>query len=488
MTLKHKRFTASLEEHEFRNDDFASFVPLNVEDSTDAPETIEVIAHHDIERVEEGFTKIEEAVSARTQLGEMEVIVRDEIESGNTLSEASARMLKLSTDGIEAMTGIETYIPEASSFNGGRLASHWTEVTMESIVSSNIIASQRFMESILFVARSMGALFTRMTPVLNKNIDRANKIMGQVNNSNREAGLKEIHGAFVSSLSLDGRVPEPKTIIENLGVINSISIELLSRSSSDALVNVIPKSVKGILAGKDIDDITDTGSLYYLIGIILGPINIEALTGSIGGRVSIPKGVMPALTELYPVCSKISLKSDDPRLTKSKSVEILGGKAMTVTDLDYGASFKSLRELGTLDSLSSVSAGFNMVQVSNHATGPITTLTSREQAIVIGNVIELLTQARQFYKGEQDLLKKRYMVGIEAMKQLSEKYEDRNVFNLKNGISANILAHYINWYTRLYWKGLLKGQKQYISYLNDLTAGLTTYVLESLKATQADAK
>lgn len=457
-------------------------------DTSETPEAIEVSVTHDVEVLEEGITKVVELQDTTDALEGIAFALADALGSAQPLTPASAILMHNSMEQIASKLGYMPYIPSVEDFKKSNGRMHWTEVSFETVLQVWGTLQDAIYETMDIVVRGAIALSRKMTPLMNAKLKRAQELMNRVDGSHREAGLKEIAGNFVPALSIDGKIPEPKTVIQNCGLLKELSQEILSTRTSAQLAGAVKSQTRDFLAPLKSGDFGKPSLLYFL-ALVVFPSNeiVNYMRAEqMASRVTIPKNNQMDLTQLFPKSSKVNQKSADPRIRISKSEPLLGGRAVLVNDLNYGANTGTLTEIISMNPLASDSIGLSLVKDTSVTSGSIRTLTSSEQTQVLGLVIDLLTESKEYYGGELSRMNTRVNMNKEVFDSVKALYADRNFLNPNSRAAMMSMRIVMKYYTNLYWTGLVRGQLGFTRYISQLASALIQYVERSMSATQAE--
>lgn len=502
---------------EKKHQDFVEDVtdsPVEAYDSSKTPEALELHVRAEVEKVREGFTQVENTIKADDELNIIAEEMYNLIESKGYISSVEANFIGLSLDTIKKRVeiGYEMY-----SLEEYRSGNHFvSQVSLEGIMQViqnmyDIIANK-----IDKVIGTIGGFFKSFTPLIAKRKARVRSLLDKIDKSRRESGLKEVSGTFTQKLQIDGKIPEPKTILNNLKLLQDISNNFLGYDAGKTLNAGLENAIDGLLKDLEAKDIKNPSKFWGLYVIIVQVIFNRMGTGivekiisnvfgatvtgqvvsgtakrfmaqTLGGLKFDAEG-LPSLKTMYPSIAKVSL-GNKAGIDTNRSDYLLGNKILVTKDLAYYSKLQDVKIDGSAKNGLNINDLGVSLQTSSKISGEskIRVLTSSEQEIVLKQSLVLLDKCVLFYKDYGARIDQRHKAWRTAFKKANQVYDGATQTPglMLGAMALRAVTKYI---TNLYWSGIYKAQVQWIKYINDTVDSLTKYVYASMSATQIDAK
>ena len=475
-------------------------VQVNETDTSETPEAIEVTVTHAVDIVEEGFARVEEIQQTEDSLESIAMVLADQMSQGMKLSPAAAMVLHNSIDSLESRLGYRLYIPSVEDFTSAKGLLQ-TEISFENLLQAWSAYKNAIYEAMDIIVRGAIALTRVLTPLINKKINRVEALMKQVNNSNREAGLKEVTGNFVPALTIAGKIPEPKTLIKCLENTFEMGQEILSARTSNEVASYVEMKTRDFLRGMSSDDFGKPSKwwfAYFALAVIIAPAPIVIVGTKMmmahGGmqanemfkRVNVPKDFQINLNEVFPKVVKTREDSKDVRVHTFKSEPMLGGRVIRLRTLNYDAGTRGLDSLREMTGLNKNDIGLSIEKDSPTGIGEIRTLTSAEQKVVLNATMNLLQMARDYHKSETDRIGSRVRMNKGVFDELNRLYTDKSILNPNSNAALMSMRMVMKHYTNIYWNGVVRCQLEFTRYISEISSALLQYVERSMNATQAE--
>lgn len=477
----------------FKAHDDALQTTVALSDDSESPESLSKHVQVELHKVAEGETEIENALKAAenvvtTSLEAMSIYdpTVNKHATGK-MNRTEAMLLSLCMDLSSKTTGVDTNIdmPSLECFDGG-MAYGSTEVSLEGLqekidtVFNNINLSIE--KSIL---NGIG-LAKSFTPLIGRLRTRAQTALRNVNDSNREAGMKEVSGSFAKKLSVDGRSGEAKTILKAADSLATVTAEILDESKADKVVEFVKQSQRGLMSGLDLDDEKFQRSPLYLLLFFFGNLGggtAMVIADNLASQVKVTPDVMPDLTSIYTNTAKHNYVIDSPKggktLDAKRSDNLFGGKVVSISK--YKPTIDVRLNNTTVPSIKLITINDTV------ADGKCQALTSKEQREALTKAIIMLDAAESYWKGYATRNEARKKTYQEAFKTITSLRREARAFGGARKIfTVAVLDNYPNYITWLFWRGVVKSQKDIAVYAKDCASALIDYAIASTAATQAD--
>lgn len=375
--------------------------------------------------------------------------------------------------------------------------SHVALETLSQTINRALTSVNLFMEGIV---RSITAAAKTITPIIDRKISEATKVKASLDNSNREAGLKEVSGSFVSALVIDGAAPNGKTVVNTANYLGKCAAEALS----PRLVVEVEKSIKPVFTS--IAEIMNADwegtykpsrlvqSLMALTGLILlvkgmpltsvvfsgGSLILGELTREATLRnLRLDTSMMVNLVGLCPSIAKIEHNQGaSGPVTAKRSLPLFGGKALVVAQYDD--------KIGGVKSKSAARTvpGIGLVNIGELSSAGKTmqALTGGEQLEAINATIANLNLVRDFYKGYPE----RAAGYMRTMKAANSNLSgiERVMTGGVNAWAAMVYRNALMQYSRTYLEEVIGNQNKIAKYV----ISSSTAVVGLVAASSAGAK
>lgn len=375
-----------------------------------------------------------------------------------------------------AMPSVESYANDGIQFAN-------TQVSLESISESIARTVTNISLSIEKGFKNMVGLANSMTPIITSRLKSALMVRDQITSASRNEGEKTVKFKLANALKIEGRIPDPKTTVNTAKYLSGVTSELLSGKDVSEITGHL-KKVQSILADNlDLSDVkrssTVTKLLYFVSGIHPLPHSIatEVVSGAIHDKLTFSTEFMPSLFKLYPTVSKVKRSAGLGQFNAMGSLPLFGNTVVAVEDLKANLDLAIYQPTPPTVSLLSVEDGTKPVD-------EILTLTHGQQLEVIDAVIDILKTTAKYY-GD---FKVRNAALIELSKSAFEKQMGvyRNSKETGHSFEYRFIANAMNYYNRLYWKGIVGVQSTFAQYASTTCRNLTEYVKVSIGAVNSE--
>lgn len=473
-------------------------------DSSNVPESLEIQAREDEQAHDKVFSGLESLY--RSYAGLDEIVSSAE---QMTLDSISAQMMYL------AIEGYLKDIPEdIRSINVASLESYQQnqsfaqEVSLEGIRDLMTRVRFRIKAEIEQAFRAGVALVQSFTPQLQKLRTRAEAVLAKVDDSRREAGSYHLKGKFASKLAVNGVSGTAKTVIETAKYQNEISEEVFDQNKYKVIGDFTVNGTRLLLdAAKKATD--DTVSNWWVLAFFLlmiaqnvarqngntiGDAAAGAGAGAMGGtfefttrkKIKVKEGLFPKLHKLYPKCSAHSIKFDKDVIQGNVNMEIRGSK-----DLFNYASMIVEDYAGEVSGF----ADFREPKVDVHYSkfirrtpnAELSTLTSKEQRIVLEEAIRMIDQTLFFWKHYEERLTVFKTTILQTNKMVTDFQQMmREETNFGTRFFRQAAWKVPHVWSRYHWNAMINGQKRLARLNKETATALIEYAMMSQNATQSD--
>ena len=480
-------------------------------DSSNTPEALELVNREDYAKVEDSFRETGEVGQAALELFDIAAQLENIISTEGKLSHVEKALLTLSLNKVEKDSGESLNIPSLEDSSNSFSAS---QASMEGVIFkawSNFL--NWFGNSMQRTILTTVHFFKSFTPLIAKRKKRAEEMLSRVNNSNREAGLKEVSGAWVNKLRIDGKVPEAKSVLDNLKYLNEISDVFLGYNADYDLHNCLQVAIEEMTKDIKADKVEKPSNWWWIASILfaVAAANSKSNTGYHANKAgsdaaalgmdlramflamkSMPlnNNTMPQLFNIYKPMAKTKISDNDERIETYRSEFLLGNVYFKVSQLAWGQKFKDKSKILTKFVWDINGHGLGVVlrkgdrSYSDNQT--IQALTSDQQREVLQQVIRQLDFCIEFYNDYGARITRRYEVWRASFGKVKNIFGDEFMLNPSKVSAHNALVNILNLITEMYWRGVYGTQIDYIKYLNTTAEALTTYAYESMRNSQAD--
>lgn len=464
-----------------------------ISDNTESPESLSKTVQVELQKVKEGETNIENALKAAENIVNVSVesmAIYDPAinpKANGKMNRTEAMLMNLCMELNHQATGVDTTfdMPSLESFDGG-LAYGSTEVSLEGLAEKIDTAIHNVGLSIEKSVLNGIGLAKSFTPLIARLRSRATAALRNVNESNREAGKKEVSGSFAKKLSVDGRSGEAKTILKTADTLATITAEILDESKADKVVGYVKESQRALMSGLDLDDDKFQRNPLYLLLFGFGAVGSATgliIADKMASQVKISPEIVPDLTALYSNSVKHTYIIDSPKggktLDAKRSDNLFGGKVVSISK--YKSTIDVRLNNNTVPSIKLITIN------DQQADGVCQTLTSKEQKEVLMKAGIILDSVEGYWKGYAARNEARKKVYQEAFKTLMGLRREAYTYGgTRKLFAVAALQGYPKYVTWLFWRGVVKAQKEIAVYGKDCASALIDYAIASTAATQAD--
>lgn len=453
--------------------------PVEAYDSSETPEKLAAGVVSSVKTLEEGVTQVENDISAVRELENVATEMRAIIAAKGAMTSAEARMVQVAVDNALRKTGVVADMASMEAFDATGTASYATDVSLEGVGDAIASVAEKMAHRILEGFNNIAGLAKSLTPLLDRNLKRAQAVLGQINNSHRESGLKTIvDDDLCSDLILDGKVPEAATVLKTAQYLQTITDELFSGSDQKLAEEYLSLANKAAVAAqKETDYPFKDIPLLLLFAPVIGAAAQGTVNKSAVRLTKVPSNGLPKLSSVFPSISKANHPLDGKNtanLIAHRSLPLFGNQHIIVTD------FKPTVDV-TIKEKAFPSITIKTTN-DNWSGNEIQTLTSNQQAdlmkIVIAILGKLITHYRTFGR-RNEVMRKAYDKALESAFNVKEERKDAvprvAVYVIRN------LAHRLA-------IGLYGDQGKIAKAFAYNCDSLINYAEKSRKATQADDK
>lgn len=311
--------------------------PVEPYNSSESPEALAKGVVSEIKKVETGVTQVLNEDRAVGELENIATEMRAIIAEKGAMTSAEAMVATIAIQNSEKVLGGGTDIASLEGFADQQTAAIATEVSLEALEEKIEEGKEQVAESVSQGIDDIVGYANTIVPVLERYKKRASAVRGNVNNSNREAGLKELNDSEIESqLAVDGKTPNADTVLKTL----KYEGELVAEVFSTTLLDAVQKAVTG-----------EGGETPSLFGVISS--------------------------------AKVNHPVDEEGVTAKRTQPLFGNEHIVVTEAKKDSGVTSCIYVET-----SVDATTN---------APLQTLTSAQQAEVLDGVISIADALIAYY-------------------------------------------------------------------------------------------
>ena len=398
---------------------------------------------------------------------------------------------------MPSLRSVETAVPSMESYKITGLEYSHTNVSMESITEKLSSAMNNLKLNLQRLFKNGVGLANSMTPLFNKQIERAQRVRDQLNSAHRDDGQKTVTGKFIKNLSIGGRSPDANTTLKTARYLAEVSKQVLSFDSTTLASDHIKNALTFIDSGVDFTKL-EKPSMWLLfviwiskaMSVVAHPLaDAVANAGAaaenevnrrVFDKLRVSGDMAPELFNVYSTVAKVGTPSKSKNLESRKSLPLFGGTELVVSQ--YAKEINMTLGHDAVPSL-------EVVRDRNWggAKNPeIQSLTSQQQTQTIDAAIEILSVGRDYFKN--------YAVRNGRCMEIYQRAYQMKVATRKeskaNGFSSAdkyILPVY-NFYARLYWRGIFSDQAKFANYARTSAKALIDLVDASSTGAQGGAE
>lgn len=385
----------------------------------------------------------------------------------------------------------EVELPSMENYQTVGMQYTGSQIALEGVMGALGRGIERLFNLIGALLKLGIGLAKSMTPFLDKKIARAQALLTSIDNSHREAGLKELRGSFTKNLAIDGRMPDAQTVVKTASYMVTCASELLS----DQIYAEATKFSK--IAGAEISkayNITETpqpsGFLTLIIfvgtfggGLFLaGPLKLLFDSIKVQKNIKVDPALVPQVFKMFPNISKLNTTppEDGEYFDIKRSLPLFGNKAL------YAWQIKS-----TIKPLAAGHYLFPNVKLFTGdnpapADGPIQALTTAQQKDVLTSTIAMLNVAKNYYGDYATKVNSLYKLNSSVLEET--RRHQTTADNMGRGWGGSIATGTLNAMYRGYWKGLLSDQSTFARHISKTASSLIELVAASSDAAKANIK
>lgn len=445
--------------------------------------------------VEDKVTEVDNIVNETTKVSEVNAALSDValemlriVQDKGRLTVSEMSMVKTTVSSLESMLPYveEDAFPSLESYREAEAAQYsQTEVSLEGVFSKIERGLNNIMLNVERVMSNGVGLARSMTPIINSRLAQITNLRSKLKDANRNDGQKEVSGAFVRKLSVDGNTPNAETVVKTTTYLNECMGEILSASGTDSAVKLLKNAMTEITRAADrTTEEDDHISPLWLL--IFNPELVAAFAlEKTAKRIKIDGNMSPEFFKLYPSVAKVNHTFGDVKADKNleirRSLPLFNNKALVISqyrrDVEVGAGNHSIPKL-TLVKFGE-GAGDKSMQ----------SLTHGQQLNVLDLSEQLLLKSRDYYKTYANRSKAAMQHYKEVFK-LAQKYRDANTGfgHTKKQVTVMVTLRLIDYYSRIYWMGLFQEQSKMAIYGRKTASNLIDLVLASNQTAAVDSE
>lgn len=375
-------------------------------------------------------------------------------------------------------------MPSLESFKVVGLQYTTSQVAMEGVFASLNAGIKKLFARVELLIKNGSGLAASGLKLVETRKAAASDLMRSLDGSHREAGLKEVSGSFVSRLLVDGRVPDPSTVLKTAVYMNQCMGELLSDNATKYAADHIREAMKGLMEGIRTDRMDrPSGWLTFWIFFFFGGGYLPVIPAikvahdmlKTRSQIKVDPRMSPQLFRLYPNIAKVNSDADARILEAKRSLPLFGNVAIQVEQYADVVRREEINKTNV--------PNIKLVKVGRPTGGnTMTALTAAQRKDVLNSAVNLLDSAGEYYREYAARNKEFYKTYVDNL-DTGLKFIDEN--SRQGTPYANaIVGSAAGWYTRVFWAGIFSEQAEIAKYAAN-TAGA---LIDLVRASSAVAK
>ena len=385
-------------------------------------------------------------------------------------------------------------MPSLEDFKTPGLQYTTSQVAMESVVGAVFRGLERLGSMIgKLVELGIGASRKYLNSADSK-LKQASALMTALDGSHREAGLKEVSGSFAKALVVDGKAPDPTTILKTAAYTNAIAKEFLSGSIYQDAEKFTRLAADTLLDNTNLSSTKQPSgvmtSLCIVIGIaaassgsilmVLPALKLISDAAKSQRTFKIDPAVTPQIFKMFPNIAKVNFS--DPEIDDvfdcKRSLPLFDNKAL------YAYQLKSTLDPRNVHGGEFPSMHFNNGDTTKGDGFKLQALTSSQQKDVLTSAIAMLEYAKAYYGEYGTRVKSLYRINSEAIAK--SKSLQKQGDNVGRSWAGALAASTMTAVYRCYWRGLLQDQSDFAAHLVKTAGNLIALVEASSAVAKAN--
>lgn len=449
------------------NTDALVETPVEKLDSSKSPEALSTHVQAEITKVKEGETDVDNQIESAEKIINIATEAIALTQQQGALDRVSAQLLNVALEHAMLNWSEEDRLTHSDSVSlehfDGASAFSATEVSMEGVMDALSTALNNVVLGMQKHIKNFFGMLASYTPLIERLKKRAETIRGSIDNSRREDGLKEIKFAKAANLVIDGKVPEPSTLIKNVEYWALCLNDILSTDAEDKIIAWMGKSVEALSrANKDDKDWEANGD---------GTFDLKA-------GLTLADSARPDIFKLFPNIAKLNTGGvhgwTDETFEFKKSMPLMGNVNIVLYQHRKNAKTDNVRVEWAPGFEFEKERGYN-------GDKTITALTSKEQGVIIDHVIKELDVVLGFWKGYKSRNEKVMRYFQDVHRTYRETKSGAGWFSARRDV-----ANELKGLASSYKMTCISARTQAASNLKGISSTLIDYVEASRTATQAN--
>lgn len=452
--------------------------PVEPYSSSQSPESLAQGVVSDVKKIETGVTQVLNEDRAIGELENVAAEMRAIIAEKGAMTSAESMIVAIATQ--NALRGIDAGAVDMASlesFAVPEVAGIATEVSLEGVMDKIDNLATKSQDNLAQGFKNLVGLANSLTPLLSRLKKRAEAIRGQVNNSNREAGLKTIDDEDIAiTLSVDGKTPNAETTIKTLKYMNVVAAELFSDNTWKLAEENGKLAAQAVAEVASTTDFTAAKPSYWwlflggTIGTIVYGVKDGKANAKASSEIKVDTSKLPTFAKAFPAIAKLN-HADTDTLTVRRSAPLFGNTAIIVSD--YKPQVMAT-------AASKAKPGITLEHLTEHkGSAEIQALTSAQQKVVLDETITIIDRLIGYYGS--------YTKRSAAVARVYESAFAAGKAAQSEGNKANVyIPLIVRRMAGLVTDGVFANLGKIARDFSVTADGLIDYVEQSRKASQAD--
>ncbi|KOC58545.1 hypothetical protein WH47_09784 [Habropoda laboriosa] len=316
---------------------------------------------------------------------------------------------------------------------------------------------------------------------------------GSINEAHREEGEKTVSGKWLKHLCVDGKTPEPGTLIGTLKYQTDLTKELFSQATIDAISDMTVKFADGITSDLKKRDVTNPSKWWYVLliaGVQMGffpglAATLWSLNSGLKTVVSNMRDIysreIPDIFKTLPMVAKNNISGEENVIKKGTN-PLLGNAQIVAGRLKDDVRISLTESTGVLSQSKVTGVGFSLAMVETGKASPATEirgLTGGEQKQVLGLCKVLVEAMEEFSKNSQSHVKRYTESSIKATNEIVDAVGGIRQLLPGNNLGANGMVFSIQKIQQNVYAELIGTQTNYLRHLQTTVNSLLSYVSAS---------
>ena len=417
----------------------------------------------------------------------------ESLQANNSVDSGAIAMLNASVESILQRLPDECRdfdLPSTETFSTGSESS-FVQISVEGIVQGlqKIVAKivHNFNGRLITFSRSMVER-RKVTESLKSKIQT---LEGRINDAHREEGEKTVSGDFLKHLFIDGKAPEPATLIGTLKYQADLTKQLFSPTSIEATNSMVANFASAItqdLKKKDLKNPSKWWFVFVYLGSTAG--FLPAIAASMWSLNSGLKTVVSNMRDIYgheipdvfkilPMVAKNNVDSGDDKVITKATNPLLGNVRIKSSRLKDDVRLTLEDSTGFVPRAKVGGIGFSLsleTTKSESKAGEIRGLTGGEQKQVVALCKALVGAMEDFSASSSSHVKNYTQTSIKATNEIVDAVGGIRTILPGNLLGVNGLVLSIQKIQQGAYGQLIGAQTAYLRHLQTTVNALLAYV------------